>query len=131
MKRYISVACTANEMNVNRIVTADQCSIMAYHHEMYVVKKQKDAQIVLDIHFDEYHTSFTTYYVSNDQILRLLTTSVETGLIRFMKFTICEIYKGQKKEFKTDVDCWEHPDRKKINDVYDVIKSSCKCKENF
>ena len=120
LRNYVEIACKINEMKIMRIITNDIAGAIGYHNEAFW-KSNSDNRIVLGINLDDLHTSFTTFYMEKNKIIKLVSNAVDSGQIRMMKTTIYEIEKDGKMRYDTDIDNWVYSERKKIPQVYEII----------
>ena len=111
LRSYIEIAMKINEMSLLRIITNDVAAAMGYHHEVYYNSNTNDTRVVLDVNLDDLHTSFTSFYMDKNRIVKLVSTSVDSGQIRMMKTTIYEIEKEGTMRYDSDIDNWVYSER--------------------
>ena len=122
------LACKANDMKLLRIIPINFCAMMGFQANSYYSRKDGDnyvPKLMLNVNLDDDHTTFTTFIVSREKILKVHSANVRYGQSTFVSMTAMHILQknGIQAQLTQFIDMWEMKYRKKLGDFYAVINA--------
>ena len=84
----IFVACKANDMKLLKIIPSNVCAMMGFQVDSYYRRMDENTfgpKLIMNINLDDYHCTFTSFFVSRDRIINIHSTNARLGMSILLK----------------------------------------------